>query len=139
LRAIPDTSVDFVWSQAVLEHIRLHEFDEMLAELHRIVRPGGILSHRIDLKDHLGGALNNMRIPGRFWEAEWMARSGFYTNRITFKNMIHRFELAGFKVDILHTDRWDRLPTPRQKMAAEFSAIPDDELLVSGFDVLLRR
>lgn len=139
LQAIPDSSVDFVWSQAVLEHVRRHEFDSVMNELHRIVRPGGVLSHRVDLKDHLGGALNNMRLPSRVWEAEWMARSGFYTNRISVKDMLHRFERAGFEVEVIDVDRWDRLPTPRRKLAAEFAAIPDDELLVSGFDALLRR
>jgi SAM-dependent methyltransferase len=139
LQTIPSSSIDFAWSQAVLEHIRVHEFDLTMKELHRISRPGGVLSHRVDLKDHLGGALNNMRLPGRLWEAEWMAQSGFYTNRIKFKDMIHRFEQAGFEVNVIHIDRWEVLPTPRRKMAAEFATIPEDDLLVSGFDVLLTR
>ncbi len=139
LMTIPESSVDFVWSHAVLEHIREHEFDSTLLELYRIVRPGGILSHKVDLRDHLGGALNNKRIASRFWEAEWMARSGFYTNRISYRDMIRRFEAVGFSVENVSVATWKDLPTPRNKMASEFSAIPDEELLVSGFDVLLRR
>ena len=49
LQSIPEASIDFVWSQAVLEHIRVHEFDAMMADLYRIVRPGGVLSHRVNL------------------------------------------------------------------------------------------
>jgi len=139
LESIPDQSVDFVWSQAVLEHVRLDEFDDMLAELHRIVKPSGVLSHRVDLKDHLGGALNNRRFPTKIWEAEWMASSGFYTNRIKFSDMISRFERAGFAVEVVGKDEWVSLPTPRDKMAAEFQSGCDSELLVSAFDVLLRR
>ena len=139
LMSIPDESIDFIWSQAVLEHIRVKEFDVAMAELYRIVKPGGILSHRIDLKDHLGGALNNSRIASKMWESEWMARSGFYTNRITYGDMLKRFENAGFSVEVLGVDTWDSLPTPIREMAQEFRGLEEDELLVSGFDVLLRR
>lgn len=139
LREIPDNSVSFIWSQAVLEHIRIGEFDETLSELFRLAVPGAVLSHRIDYQDHLGGALDNHRIPSSFWEADWMARSGFYTNRISHQDMLHRFEAAGFSVEVLLTNRWDTIPTPRRKMASEFATLPDDELLVSGCDVLLRR
>jgi len=139
LKSISDASVDFVWSQAVLEHIRVHEFDETLAELYRILRPEGIVSHKVDLRDHLGGALNNRRISTETWEAEWMAQSGFYTNRISFRDMLRRFAETGFSVEILNVDKWEHLPTPKDKMAVEFSTIPDEELLVSGFDVMLRR
>ncbi|MCZ6644030.1 MAG: class I SAM-dependent methyltransferase [Gammaproteobacteria bacterium] len=139
LRTIPDNSVNYVWSQAVLEHIRIGEFDETLAELFRITTPGAVLSHRVDYKDHLGGALDNHRIPSRVWEADWMAGSGFYTNRISQPDMIRRFEDAGFTVEVLITNKWDDLPTPKRKMASEYSKMPDEELLVSGSDFLLIR
>jgi SAM-dependent methyltransferase len=138
LRRIPSDTVDFAWSQAVLEHIRLADFDGTLTELHRVLRPGGVASHRIDLRDHLGGALNNLRFSQQIWEAEWMARSGFYTNRIRYSDMLDRFSRAGFDVEVLSVDRWERLPTPRQKLAREFRALSDDDLAVSGFDVILR-
>lgn len=70
LREIPSDSVDFIWSQAAFEHIRRHEFLDTMRELRRVLRAGGVCSHRIDLKDHLDGALNNMRFPTRLWEAD---------------------------------------------------------------------
>lgn len=60
LRSIPTHSIDFIFSQAVLEHLRKHEFLDMMKELRRILKPTGICSHQVDLKDHLGGALNNL-------------------------------------------------------------------------------
>jgi hypothetical protein len=33
---------------------------------------------------------------------------------------------------------WKTLPTPRRKMAQEFATLPEDDLKVSDFDVLLR-
>lgn len=139
LRSIPDDSVDFIWSQAVLEHIRVGEFNETLHELMRILRVNGIASHRIDLKDHLGGSLNNLRFSTKLWEANWMAQSGFYTNRIRYPNMIKRFENAGFDVDVLHVDKWEYLPILRANMSKEFLEYSVDELRISGFDVILRK
>jgi SAM-dependent methyltransferase len=136
LRTVPDASVDLIWSQAVLEHIRKRDFPTLLSEMRRILKPGGIASHRIDLGDHLGGALNNLRFSERVWESEAMARSGFYTNRIGYDEMLAVFRAAGFTVEVLSTQRWPSLPTPREKLAAPFRRRED--LLVSGFDVVLR-
>jgi hypothetical protein len=138
LREIPTASVDWVWSQAVLEHVRLAEFLPTMRELRRVLRTGGVCSHTVDLKDHLGGALNNLRFAEPTWESGWMAGSGFYTNRLRFTRMCELFAEAGFAVEVVVKDTWDALPTPRGKLAAPFAALPDDELRVRGFQVLLR-
>ncbi len=70
LRSIPDRSVDFVFSQAVLERIPLPEFIETVRELFRLQKPGGIASHRIDLQDHLSHGLNSLRFSRRVWESK---------------------------------------------------------------------
>lgn len=139
LAALPSGSVDVVWSQAVLEHIRLHDFDELQSQLHRILRPGGLASHRVDLQDHLGGGLNNLRFSRATWEAEWMVRSGFYTNRLRFGSILERFRDAGFAVEDVHPDRWPQVPLARESLAEEFRQLSDDELRICGFDVVLRR
>lgn len=138
LREIPSESIDFIWSQAVLEHIRRHELLDTMRELRRILRSDGICSHRIDLKDHLGGALNNMRFATHLWESDWMARSGFYTNRLRYSEMIEIFRQAEFSVEVVATSRWHGVPTPRISMAKEFRDLSDEDLLVKEFDVLLR-
>jgi len=138
LRSIPDASVTFIWSQAVLEHVRRREFAETLVQLRRIVADGGICSHRVDLRDHLGGALNNLRFSDAVWENDMVATSGFYTNRIGYAEMLDCFQQAGFAVVSTSADRWQQLPTPRGKLAAPFRDRPETDLLVSGFDVLLR-
>jgi SAM-dependent methyltransferase len=138
LKTIPDGSVDFIFSQAVLEHIRKGEFADMVGEMRRILRPDGMCSHIVDLKDHLGGALNNLRFSEALWESDFMARSGFYTNRIRFEDMLKVFSDAGFLVDIISVEKWDGLPTPRRRMAKPFSGLAEEQLLVSGFSVVLR-
>lgn len=61
LGQIPDHSVDFCLSNAVLEHIPKQDFSPLASELRRILKPDGVSVHRVDLKDHLGGGLNNLR------------------------------------------------------------------------------
>lgn len=138
LQTIPDDSVDFAWSNAVLEHVRREEFAPVMTEFRRLMKSDGVISHRIDLKDHLGGALSNHRLPTSLWEQDWFATSGFYTNRLSYSQMLAAFEQAGFDVEIVQTDRWESLPTPINKMAEEFHSLAAQDLLVSGFDVLLR-
>jgi SAM-dependent methyltransferase len=138
LRQIESGSVDLIFSQAVLEHVRRKDFLATQRECRRILKPGGVCSHRVDLRDHLGGALNNLRFSERVWESEFFARSGFYTNRISFAQMPSLFSEAGFQVELTDVRRWPTFPTPRNRMDRQFRELPDDILLVSGFEVLLR-
>jgi hypothetical protein len=122
----------------VFEHIRERDFLPFMRELRRVLHPGGVCSHTVDLKDHLGGALNNLRFSAKTWEAEWMAGSGFYTNRIRFGAMCTMFAEAGFAIEVVSRDTWEALPTPRGKLAEPFARLDESELLVKGFQVLLR-
>ena len=138
LRKIPSGSVNFVWSHAVLQHIRRDVFLPTLLQLRRIQVSGGIGSHRVSISDILGGDLNDLRFSHRMWESSLMANSGFYTNRIRYSELLRLFRVAGFDVQVRSVQRWDKLPTPRQKMAEEFAMLSEEELRVSGFDVFLR-
>jgi len=138
LRELPAHSIDFAWSQAVLEHIRRREFAPGVHELRRVLVAGGCVSHQVDLKDHLGGGLNNLRFPERWWEAEWLARSGFYTNRIRFSEMMRLFAAEGFNVESLVTRRFESLPLSRTSLASEFRNLSDEDLMVSEFHAVLR-
>ncbi|MCX6237751.1 MAG: class I SAM-dependent methyltransferase [Bacteroidia bacterium] len=139
LKQIDTKSIDIIFSQAVLEHVRQGEFLNTLQECYRILKPKGICSHRVDLRDHLGGALNNLRFSDRVWESTFFVKSGFYTNRIRYNQMLELFKKAGYKTEVTTFTRWETLPTPRHKMVREFRSLTDDDLLVSVFDVLLRK
>ncbi|MGI8777098.1 MAG: methyltransferase domain-containing protein [Acidimicrobiales bacterium] len=139
LRQLPDASVDFVWSQAVLEHVRRAELAPLMTELHRVLRPGCTSSHRIDLRDHLAEGLNNLRFSDRVWESPLMADSGFYTNRIQLREMVALFERSGFDVSLPRVERWTAPPTGREKLAPRFRTLPDEDLLVRGFNVVLAK
>ncbi len=138
LRSIRDESVDFIWSQAVLEHIPKRDFLETMRELRRVLRKGGCCSHTVDLTDHFNGQLNNLRFSESRWESPFFAASGFYTNRIRFGEMMAMFESAGFNAAQLSSKSWEQLPTARRLLDARFSTLPDKDLLTYGFDVVLQ-
>ncbi len=135
---VPDRTVDFLWSHSVLEHLRRADVTAIVAESRRVLAADGVCSHRVDLRDHLSDALNNLRFSDRVWERPWMTKSGFYTNRLRYSEILAAFESAGFAIEVVGMDRWEALPTPRGKLAKPYRDLPEEELLVSGFHVLLR-
>jgi hypothetical protein len=137
--SIESELIDMIWSHAVLEHVRSAEFSPFVAEMYRVTKPGGLGSHRVDLQDHLDSALNNLRFSSRLWESRFFASSGFYTNRLQLSKILACFRQAGFAVETPQVDRWSRLPTPRRSLALEFRELPDDELRVSGFDLVTKK
>jgi len=137
LQTIPDASVDFIWSQAVLEHVRRNEFAAVMRETRRILRPGGVASHRVDLRDHLGGKLNNLRFSEARWEGDLFSQSGFYTNRLRYTEILDLARQAGFEVRSTRKDEWSALPTPRAQMSREFQGFTDEDLRIQGFFMTL--
>lgn len=138
LEQIPDRSVDFVLSNAVLQHIRRHELPDTLQQLRRIMKQDAVASHSIGIWDQMGFALNHLRFSKRFWESPAVARSGCYTNRVRFSQMIRLFQAAGFHVDITEVNRWPALPTPRRRLDPMFHRFNDDDLRVFSYNVTLR-
>lgn len=139
LGALASGSVDLVYSNAVLEHIRRHEFPDFLAHMYRVLAPGGVAIHQIDFKDHLGGGLNNLRLASRVWEREAVARSGFYTNRIGCAEMLDAFRNAGFAVDVTEMEVWPAVPLATARMAEEFRHRAAEDLRIAGIRLIARR
>ncbi len=139
LRNIPSNSIHYIWSHSTLEHIRKSEFYELSKELYRIVQPKGAMSHSIDLQDHLDGRLNNLRFSERIWESEWMARSGFYTNRLRASSIINFFRNAGFVIENERRGQWKNIPIQRKKLDASFQNEPEEELITRTLALILRK
>lgn len=138
LKTIPDNSVDFIWSHSVVEHIRKRDFNQTMHELARILKPHGRVSHSVDLQDHFEKSLNNLRFSEAFWENELVANSGFYTNRIQYTQSVKSMKKAGFSIVNTATGQWDQLPLKKEKMHREFQSIPDDELRIRTYHVVLK-
>lgn len=139
LARIPDASVHLSFSQAVLEHVRRHEFDATLRELYRVAVPGGVTSHQIDLRDHLAASLNSLRFSRERWESPLFADSGFYTNRLRKPQIIESFRAAGFEILSTKDERWPAVPVPKHKLDREFAGMTDDDLAVLGLTLVARK
>jgi SAM-dependent methyltransferase len=140
LGEVPPESCQMVFSQAVLEHVPRADFVATLAEIRRILAPGGVATHQIDFRDHLGGGLNNLRFSEALWEAPWFARrSGFYTNRLRLSEMTAMAGAAGLTVDVADRQSWAVPPIDRAALAAPFATLVDADLATRDAFVILRR
>lgn len=139
LRKLSDDSIDVSLSTVVLEHVRIDEFDETFTELFRVTRPGGTGRHFVDVTDHLGGRLNNLRFPREMWESRLMASSGFYTNRLRPSQIIQRAKDVGFQTATIRMQRFPIIPTPKKHMSKEFLDRPDEDFEIATFELALRK
>lgn len=137
LATVSDASIDLIWSSVVLEHIRGDEFDAIARECARVLAPGGVMSHAVDLRDHLGGGLNNLRFSPKRWESSAWRDAGFYTNRMSQAEIITSFERAGFELAYLESRRWTAPPLSRAKLHPIFRNRKDDELDIAEFDLVM--
>ncbi len=96
-----------------------------------------VLHRPVELAAIIGGKLNDLRFGVGIWESPIMANSRFYTNRLRYLELLRLFREAGFESEVIRKAEWEILPTPRRKIAKEFAVLPEEDLRVSEFDVLL--
>lgn len=135
---VDTASVDLIFSHAVLEHVRRHEFVQTMRECRRVLVTSGVASHRVDLEDHLGGGLNNLRFSHRVWESPYFVNSGFYTNRLHCSEMVDVFQNSGFGIESFICNRYNELPISREALSDEFVNSSDEDLMIKGFTVVLK-
>jgi SAM-dependent methyltransferase len=138
LSALPAASFDLIWSNAVLEHVRRDDFAPTIAECARLLKPSGVMLHGMDFRDHLGGALNNLRFSPAVWESPLFANAGFYTNRLSPSEVVAAFEAAGLAVEFVSVERWQTIPTPREKLDPAFRDRSEADLTTRGVKLLAR-
>jgi SAM-dependent methyltransferase len=93
-------SFDFVFSIAVLEHVRRGDMGGVLREIYRVLRPGGLASHRVDTCDHYRRHTENplefLRYPPWMYELMYSNRDS-YSNRYRMSDFARLFERVGFR------------------------------------------
>jgi SAM-dependent methyltransferase len=138
---LPDGSNDIVYSFSVLEHVS--DLRGILEESARVLRPGGLSIHTIDLRDHynLGpdeNWLEFLEFDDRQWDRMTSERSA-WCNRMRARELralfADSFELVEF------TEHTDDLPPgfDRRRVASRFQGFELDELSVSSVSVVGRR
>lgn len=92
-------SIDFIFSNAVMEHI--HNPEDAVKEFARVTKAGGLNSHEIDLRDHFfkSTPLRLLKYSDTLWNLMAWNRPG-YTNRLRFSDWIMLFKRY-FKIELI--------------------------------------
>jgi SAM-dependent methyltransferase len=138
LRTFESQSLDYIFSNGVLQSIWLDDVAPTLKELRRIIHPEGDSVHSVDLRDTMGQSLNHLRFSDEWWESEWFRTAGFYTNRLRLSQLCDLCRDAGFEPVLDEINRFPRLPLGRQKLAERYQSVSDDDLMVSTIRLILR-
>lgn len=129
-------SVDFIFSQAVLEYV--DDLPAVYAALHRWLKPGGFMSHQIDFKSH--GITEPWNGHWAFSDGEWKVLKGrrpYFLNRALFSAHLNEQGRAGFTTvgvqKLEHAAETGRTSAlPKEFLARRYRDCSDEELAVSG-------
>lgn len=138
---IPDGSRDVVYSFFSGEHLRSP--DKVLAETHRVLRPGGLCLHAINLCDHLchpdGNWLKFLSYGPRLWEA-MTSKRGHWCNRLRAPEWR---DLFSRRFDLVAFDESRDQPIPvdfdRGRLARKFRDFDDQTLSITGLWVVAKK
>ena len=95
-------SVHFVSSTSTLEHVPEPDILALLVECRRLLRPGGIISCRVDMRDHYAyfddtvSPHNFLKFSSRTWRL--INSSLNHQNRLRHPDYIRLFKHAGFEI-----------------------------------------
>jgi SAM-dependent methyltransferase len=102
---LPDAYCDFVWSNAVLEHV--YNLDASFTQLYRLTKPGGYNLHQVDFRDHrnFDKPLEYLLFSDKDFETTFENAHSDCGNRWRVEEMTERLVAAGFEiVDLIATE-----------------------------------
>jgi hypothetical protein len=130
---IEPLSVDWIFSQSVLEHV--DDLEGAYASMHRWLKPGGFLSHQVDLRSHeLYPEWNgHWGVPAWQWRLV-RGRRAYLINRLPYSahaRLVRRF--FAVRTELLLA-REDGLPEAR--LRPPFDALTPEERRTAGYFVV---
>ena len=129
-----NASIDFISSNNTFEHIYPHILEGILKEFKRVIRPGGVMTHFIDMTDHfahLDASINEYQFL-RFSKRQWK----FIDNRIQPQNRLRlpHYESMYEKLQIPIDEKvlwpYDLSKLEGSQIHRDFADIPKDQLAV---------
>ena len=142
---LPDSSVDVVFSNSVLEHVPGPVIEACMAEAMRIVKPGGIVFHSVNCGDHYAYAdktIDQLHYL-QYSEAQWKKWDNefLYQNRLRGVDFTRMAKAVGFaiEIDTSHA-RPERLAkVEAMKIDARFAGYSSEELAITSIDFVGRK
>jgi SAM-dependent methyltransferase len=136
--ALPgDGTADLVFSHAVLNLVE--DLDALFASCARWVKPGGWMSHQIDLCDHgiVPQWYGQLCYSDRTWRF-LRGRRAVFANRERCSGHLRRFERHGFEIlAMIRKLRFDGLP--RELLAERYRDAAEDDLRCTDLFVVARK
>ena len=145
LKSIADASTDFIYSNAVLEHIA--DIGAVTSELARITKPNGIGMHQIDLRGHrdFSRPLEHLITHEEEFQNTAPHLAYDYGNRLRLIEFRAHFEAAGFTVTEDRVSSETEAPylteaLPRIRgTSSVYRFWPEDDLRRVGVCLFMRR
>lgn len=124
---VPPASVDMAYSQAVLEHVV--DLRQAYSAMAKWVKPGGLISHNIDLRSH--GTAFDENGHWSYSDVQWRRANNKQAyraiNRVPCSGHLKLIEEAGFEiVDCVRVD--DFRGIERKHLAPKFQGLSDSDL-----------
>lgn len=131
---INNETVDFIYSQAVLEHVE--DLDNTYCAMQKWLKPSGLMSHTIDYKSH--GITKSWNGHWTFSNFEWNIVKGgrtFLINRHPFSKHIELHLKYGFKI-LLNVPVYLENKLNRNQLSSKFRSLSDEDITTSGAYIL---
>jgi SAM-dependent methyltransferase len=137
LRSVPASSVDWVFSQAVMEHV--DRPSDSYREAFRCLRPDGFMSHQIDFRSHETAPEWNghLKYPGWLWRL-MRGNRPWFINRLPCSAHLRMQREAGFAL-LGEIPQTQTNPLRREQLADQFRAMSNQDLEIASAMIISRR
>ena len=133
LARLAPSSVDMIYSQAVLEHV--NDLEVVYRTFYQWLRPGGVMSHDIDFTSH--GITKKWNghwvLSNRVWKLVRGNRP-YLLNRQPYSEHVKLIRRHGFDI-VREMKVTDNTGVARPALALEFSGLTDDDLVTASVSV----